>query len=1140
VKALDRRSIGTYLFAAFGTLCAILVTIGALFWIGMRSIERTNELESRALAILASVDETVRGIERVQADVLRQLLASDGADIGRIDRAIRVLEAANTRHLDAYQRLVESTGERRFLARVLVARTSYWAQTQPVLTLGRANRDAEATELVIGRQAPAYDEYLKSINELAEGVEAEAAEATRDLTRFIGRIRILGDLLLGATMLIAVGTAFGVAGVTRQLNEDNRVLQVEVGERKRAEDTLRESEEKFRQLADNISDVFWIASPDLQTMHYVSIGYQRVLGRSLDSLYANPQQWADAIVPEDRPSVVALFAALAVNPKEVSVEYRIARPDGTIRWVHARGFQVQNAAGHVVRLAGIVSDVTDRKRGAEELRESERRFSDMLRNLELVAMMLDRNGQLTYCNDYLLRLTGWTRDEVIGGNWVELFVPPEIRVALRGAYGELLANTPVTWHYENEILTRAGGRRLIRWNNSVLRAAGGDVIGTASIGEDITDRKAAEAALRGSEARTRAIVDSSLDCIVTIDQTGAILEFNPAAEHVFGYPRAAVLGRELAAIIVPPSVRDAHRRGLARYLATGEISILGKRIEIVAMRCDGSEFPVELSITRFDSDGPPTFAGFIRDISERKRAEEVLQRLRDQHALILNSIGEGVHGLGLDGNIMFENPASAAMLGYDVAELIGKPAHVTIHHSRADGTPYPQAECQIHATLHDGLVRHVSDEVFCRRNGTTFPVQYTSAPLRDESHRIIGATVVFADITDRKRLEGQLLQSQKMETVGKLAGGVAHEFNSILTAIVGQSALLRAGLPATSPLARNATEISKAAERAAILTRQLLAYGRKQVLRPEVLDLRAVVAGMEGTLRHVMGRGVDVRIVAAAGLHTVKADAGQLEQLVMNMAMNAADAMPNGGALTLAIENVTLDQSEVGRLAELKPGDYVLLAITDTGAGMNEEVQARIFEPFFSTKAVGEGTGLGLATCYGIVKQSGGHLTVSSERGRGATFKVYLPMVERPAPAAAAAVRTSPDLPRGTETVLLVEDDPALREMASTLLRRLGYTVLAAADGIEALRLTDQRGAGDIDLLFTDAVMPHMSGEELAERVHGSHPDTRILFTSASTASAIDHQGLLNGGAALLTKPFTPSALAHTLRRVLDHATGED
>ena len=408
-----------------------------------------------------------------------------------------------------------------------------------------------------------------------------------------------------------------------------------------------------------------------------------------------------------------------------------------------------------------------------------------------------------------------------------------------------------------------------------------------------------------------------------------------------------------------------------------------------------------------------------------------------------------------------------------------------------------------------------------------------SSPVVGKDGEYYGRIWTFRDITERRQFEARLFQSQKLETVGKLAGGIAHEFNSILTSIIGQSELLLDDLPPASPLVKNVTEISKAADRAATLTRQLLAYGRRQFLQTEILDLNAVIADMQGALPHLMGCCVDMRVLPAPGLHTVKADAGQLEQVIMNMAINAREAMPDGGKLTLETANVSFDQESAGRYPELKPGDYVMLAITDTGAGMSDEVKARAFEPFFTTKGVGAGTGLGLATCYGIVKQSGGHIGVYSEQGRGTTFKIYLPQIGHQVKASAQRL-DSPGLPGGGETILLVEDDPALREMAATLLRRLGYTVLAAANGIEALGLKQQRDTCHFDLLFTDVVMPHMSGKELADRVQALSPHTRVLFTSAYTENAIVHQGALREGVAILQKPFTPTALAHKLREVLD------
>jgi two-component system, cell cycle sensor histidine kinase and response regulator CckA len=417
--------------------------------------------------------------------------------------------------------------------------------------------------------------------------------------------------------------------------------------------------------------------------------------------------------------------------------------------------------------------------------------------------------------------------------------------------------------------------------------------------------------------------------------------------------------------------------------------------------------------------------------------------------------------------------------------------------------------------------------------GSTIWVNTSKAPMRKPDGEIFGVLGVYEDITQRKQLEAQLFQSQKLETVGKLAGGVAHEFNSILTAIIGQSEMLAADLPPTDRLRDNTTAITQAANRAATLTRQLLAYGRKQMLRPQILDLNAVLSGMRGMIRHLAGNNSTLRMDLAAGLHSVKADPGQLEQVIINLVMNAAQAMPHGGKLTIQTSHISLDENYVRQFPDVQPGDYVRLAITDTGAGMTKSVKARLFEPFFTTKGVGKGTGLGLATCYGILKQSGGHINVYSEPGRGSTFSIYLPQVPHSTKTICEPVE-APNLAGGIETILLVEDDSALRQMAATLLGRLGYTIVTASNGVEAMSLMQEPGRGHIDLLFTDLVMPHMSGKELADRIRLLHPQTRILFTSAYTESALVHEGVLEEGVALLQKPFTPGALARIVREMLD------
>ena len=413
-------------------------------------------------------------------------------------------------------------------------------------------------------------------------------------------------------------------------------------EQMEAEKGLRESEEKFRQLADNVADVFWITSPDLQTLHYASAGYEKIWGRSMESLMANPLEWSEAILPEERERVYATFSRLATEAS-VQVEFPIARPDGTIRWILSRGFQVRDASGEVIRISGIASDMTERKRAAEELRESDRRFSDMLGNLELISMMLDRDARVTYCNDHLLRLTGWQRDEVIGQNWPDLFLPPGLVEELHSVHSALLDNQSAAWHHENEIITRSGGRRLIRWNNSVLRSATGSVIGTASIGEDITERKAGEKAVQEAEEKYRSMFENAAEGIYQTTPQGDVLAINPAAARILGFssPEQILTGTGRKAY----GYVDPKRLGEFMRLVEERNGVNGFESEV--FRPDGSKVWVSenVRVVRGGSEEILFFEGTLADITERKRAEAERQVISEivQGVITTSNLDELLH-----------------------------------------------------------------------------------------------------------------------------------------------------------------------------------------------------------------------------------------------------------------------------------------------------------------------------------------------------------------------------------------------------------------------------------------------------------------------------------------------------------------
>jgi len=426
----------------------------------------------------------------------------------------------------------------------------------------------------------------------------------------------------------------------------------------------------------------------------------------------------------------------------------------------------------------------------------------------------------------------------------------------------------------------------------------------------------------------------------------------------------------------------------------------------------------------------------------------------------------------------------------------------------------------------------IEEVAWRRRDGSVITVRLNGRPVRAPDGTIECFEFIVDDVTEQRALEERLRQTQKMEAVGRLAGGIAHDFNNLLTAILGSVDFLRRALGPEHPEHAETEEIQKAAVRAADLTRQLLAFSRQQVLAPKVLDVDALVTNLEKMLRRLIGEDVELRFVAKASRAAVLADPGQLEQVIVNLVVNARDAMPRGGKLTIETATVDLDAGYAWEHGTVEPGRYVMLAVTDTGVGIDRAAQARLFEPFFTTKEFGKGTGLGLATVYGIVKQSGGYIWVYSEPGQGATFKVYLPRVE-PAGEPVAAPQPPARALGGTETILLAEDEAAVRTLARRILEKHGYKLLLAATGRDGVQVAEQHAA-PIDLLVTDVVMPEMGGRELAQRLTARQPGLKVLYLSGYTDDAIVHHGVLDAGVAFLQKPFKPDDLVRKIRAVLD------
>ena len=695
---------------------------------------------------------------------------------------------------------------------------------------------------------------------------------------------------------------------------------------------------------------------------------------------------------------------------------------------------------------------------------------------------------------------------------------------------------------------------------------------------------------RAREALLAAAIASSDDGIVVIDEASRIALFNFGAERMFGWSEIEAIGQPLE-ILIPAASRTRHAAFVSDF-AGGTVNTrrMNERQDVTALRRDGTEFPVAASITRVRLESSTFFVAIVRDVSVRQHATDMLAAKTRQletiaaamttflenrdwgaanQVLVQGALAEtqseyGFAGVVVDGPVLrilahagiiwhgTENRAlyETALREYqergylefrnfnNLFGLVITSGRVVLsndpaQHAARGGLPagHPPLSSFLGVPIMSGTETVGIIAVANRPGGYGVPEQAAIELLAQM------AGVLFDSYLRSQReqhLEEQVQQAQKLDAVGRLATGIAHDFNNLLTVILGLASDLVEEPPATLPheVQRDIEEIRKAGERAADLTRQLLAFSRKQIVRPAVLNLNAVIASLEMMLRRLVEENIEFRTALASDLGCVRADVSLIGQVLVNLVVNARDAMPAGGQLTIETANVELDNAYSREHASVTPGRYAMVAISDTGVGMSPEVRARLFEPFFTTKEVGKGTGLGLATVYGIVSQSGGSIWVYSEPNQGATFKVYLPLVDEPAVALSPA-GGGEQAQRGSETVLLAEDEDAVRALATRALLHYGYTVLEARNAEEALRVAGGH-AGPIHLLLTDVVMPGMSGRLLAQRVAERHPGMKVLYMSGYPDDAIVRHGVLEPGIRLLEKPFTPKMVQQLVREVLD------
>src|SRR5256885_2026342 len=732
-------------------------------------------------------------------------------------------------------------------------------------------------------------------------------------------------------------------------------------------------------------------------------------------------------------------------------------------------------------------------------------------------VIVNQEGRIVLVNLQTEKLFGYPRTELLEKT-IEILVPERFRGKHRGhraGFMNYQQLRPMGKGLELFGLRKDGTEFPVEISLSPIETDSGRMVSAAV--RDITDRKRIE-------ERFRTLLDSAPDAMVVVDQEGKIVLVNSQTEKLFGYQREELLGQPVE-VLVPERFWAEHGKHRSKYVQHTQVRPMGVGLDLYGLRKDGTEFPVEISLSPQHTEEGILVSSTIRDVTQRKRLEDSLRQSEASFRAMVEG-NYGVYRAAADGTVLMANPALTAMLGYQSEQEVRSLNLAT--------DIFAENEFSTHLFDQPGRRKQFArvETHWRRKDGGMITVEISGRPVQDASGELLYFEVLAEDVSHQRTVENRLRHLQKMEAVVRLAGGIAHDFNNVLGVIAGYAEMLVDKAAEDPRITTMARDIAKAAERGGSLTRQLLAFSRQQVLQPRIINIRDHIKAIEDLLRRVLGEDIHLAVDLGEKPIHLRADPTQLEQVIMNLVVNARDAMPSGGRLSIEISEVTLDQEYCSRNPDAHAGSYARIAIGDTGCGMAPDVQARLFEPFFTTKEAGKGTGLGLATVYGILKQSGGHITVYSEVGQGTTFKVHLPLSSEAASPHDAPVLNSA-VPTGCETILLVEDEESMRQLASEYLSGKGYRVLIAADPDSAVTLASEH-LGLIDMLLTDVILPGMSGVKLAESLASAHPNMRVLYVSGYTADAIVHHGGQGPNFAFLSKPFSLSALARKIRSVLD------
>lgn len=905
---------------------------------------------------------------------------------------------------------------------------------------------------------------------------------------------------------------------------EHKLAEHKPAEHRRATEALAEVAQRYRKLFESNPHPMWVY--DLETLAFLAVNDAAVAHYGYSREEFLSMTIRDIRPPEDIPRLLDNVShATVTGGLDRAGVWRHIKKDGTVIDVEIVS-HTQDFGGRQAEMV-LATDITDRLRAEEELRAERDRFRSYMDVSGVMFLVIDAGQKVSMINRKGCEILGYTEHELIGADWFDTCLPVNEREQARQVFLNLIAGQgDAVEYFENPVLTKSGEERMIAWHNWMLKNGEGGVVATLSSGEDITEKMRTEQALRQSRRDLRAIIDTEPECVKVIDAEGRILDINPAGAAMIEADNPGIIsGVSIYSFIAPEHVEAVKRlvdsvfRGASDSLEFDAIGLKGTRkcleTHAVPLRDDHGKVTSLLSITR--------------DITEWKKTVEALkqekQRLED--VTTYANCGLLMHDENL--KVIYANRVAQEWFG-PLEAMRGR--HCWEFFCLSD----PEHECAGLRVARTGEVARSA--TFTRViNGVERSFYVIASPLKDRQGKVVQITEVIVDVTERKHLEEQLLHMQKMESLGQLASGIAHDFNNVLGGILGYADLGLMKIDESHYLHEDLLHIAELARKAAGITRQLLAFSRRQVLEQKDVDLNALVANLLRLLGKTLGEHIEIDFIPGQPLDTVYADPVQMEQVLMNLCVNARDAMPAGGKLTIRTCNETLDEGSCRTYTGVVPGKYVLLSVADTGVGIDAAVRERMFEPFFTTKETGRGTGLGLSIVYGIVGQHKGCIDVESEEGKGTTFNVYLPTTG--ASSTLVQGKAAPAIRGGIETILLVEDEAGMRKLLCHVLKEYGYTVVCAVNGEEGLELYDKH-ASSISLVVSDLVMPRMSGMALYQRVRAIAPAVKFLFVSGYVPEE-ERQRLIEGEKAdLMYKPFGSSEFAVKVREILDRSASEE